>query len=219
MTTYQIGVLLLLHQQGSNCILGLSHAGGSHSHHRIIPSPGCLPLPVLPNPLFCLLHLGKVNLTTVVWEQTYRSHHCRVIAVHLFILISIRLGLCCEIQTVLGCQWRYLLNDIIPMCIALLAQSLTPGLCNLKGTMPLTQLERRIDGCCCWQSFLSCYTTTKDIAVVLLVIISKVAHKLGGFIDQACIFLQECRCWVGTIEQLCQINKVRLLPDKETSHS
>ena len=117
-------------------------------------------------------------------------------------------------------QRRYFLNDIVPQGHASLALALAPLLGHEQRTMPIRQLERRIDGSGGRQRLLGGNASAQHITVVQGIVFGEIGHELGRLLHQSAIFRDVAGAFKsGPPQQFCQINKVGLLPDEETAHA
>ena len=84
--------------------------------------------------------------------------------------------------------------------------------------MPVRQFERRINGSGSTQRFLCRNGSFQDKTSVEFIVSGERVHELGRFLYQMVILLDNFIGRIGTIHQFRQIDKVRLLPNKETAY-
>ena len=103
MSVGQVGVGALVHEQGTDGILGYSQPGSVHRHHRIVPAPGVVPVPVIPYPLLGMFHHLWFD-EAAHGEDAHGTQYGRVVADEPDVAVgfNIRLGSQISVLAVLG---------------------------------------------------------------------------------------------------------------------
>ena len=204
MSVLQIRIRALIHQQGADSFFRLAQTSGIHGSHRIIPSPGLTPVPVVPHPVQGILHVVVTN-EFIHRKNTYRPQYSHVIAgkTNIFVCINSIFRSKVKMILIIG-KRRKFINHLIPLQITLLSGTLAPLLRGLHGKVPVRQFERRVDGSSCTQRLLCRNSSLQNETSVKLIISCKSIHELGSFLHQTIVFLNHFIQRIGTVDKFCQ---------------
>ena len=196
MSAHQIGVGALGHEQCIDGFLTVAQPGGTHGHHRIVPSPGLVPVPSVPNPVERFLHDGFVE-ESGVGQDAIGAQHGGMVAD----ILDVRIGVGgiggSQIQPVLMCQRVHLHGSA--------------G--HFQRPLPVGQFERRVDGGLGRERFLCRDAAAQGIGGGSLTggLAGKVEHELGGLFNQR---TETPDVRTRATQQFGEIDEMRLLPNE-----
>lgn len=75
----EVCVLRHRHEDSVDCIVGASQSYGAHRHHRIVPTPCLLPVPVFLYPVEGAAHILLCE-QSAVWQHSQATQRHRVVA-------------------------------------------------------------------------------------------------------------------------------------------
>lgn len=104
----EVCVLRYRHEDSVDCIVGASQSYGAHRHHRIVPTPCLLPVPVFLYPVEGAAHILLCEQSTV-WQHSQGTQRHRVVAgelVNTHWVVGLQSPFCKE-SALLPTQYRY----------------------------------------------------------------------------------------------------------------
>ena len=215
----QVGIGTTIHQESAHSFFGKTETSGTHGSHRIIPTPGLAPVPIVPNPVEGIGH-DIFAQQTRFGHHTERTQNGHVIGGVTNVDVGVGSGFGSEIQFIfVVSQRRQFIENNFPFHIFRHSQTLTPSLGHVQSIMPIRKFERRIDGFGSTQSFLSWNGAFQHVTVAHAIVISEICHEFSRFENEFGVrFPQSGIGGMITIHQFGHVENMRLLPNKERTH-